>query len=199
MIPMGYMAKRVSPPPGFVTPETPDGLIDVYSVSHCVNDDFVDFVDFWKHNGYCFFDSPDIIADLASSNDLDLKGTRLFYYEAHELEYTGKEWRTFGPWIGWPDVNVIPPSESDLEGFDVVTFRPENSSQPLCSPLSCNNLAAEIPTNLHCLLQSFDEAKDALDHGKFEDGEQGPYRIFAVYSVGLTWPPEPLGAESRRV
>ena len=180
MIPMGYMAKRVSPPPGYIAAP---GLIDVYSVSSCVNDDFAEFIDFWKHNGYWFFDRPEIIDELSRANSVDLTDTKLFYYEAYEFEYTGREWRSFSPWIGCPGVSVVPPSDSDLEGFDVVTFWPENSSQPLHSPLSCNSLAEEIPTNSHCLLRSFDEAKSALEEGKFAKGEPGPWRIFAVYSV----------------
>ena len=38
MIPAGYMAKRVETPVGFHA----DGVLDVYSVSNCVNEDFAD-------------------------------------------------------------------------------------------------------------------------------------------------------------
>jgi len=41
-----------------------------------------------------------------------------------------------------------------LEGFDVTTFSVANS--PECSPLSCNDLAADIAVNKHCLFDSFD-------------------------------------------
>ncbi|HEX4005253.1 MAG TPA: hypothetical protein VHX60_03695 [Acidobacteriaceae bacterium] len=75
-----------------------------------------------------------------------------------------------------------------LEGFDVVTLWPENSSQPGHSPLSCNELCEEIPVNSHCLLGSFDEAKSAMERGAFAQGEPGPHRIFAVYSVDEPWP-----------
>jgi hypothetical protein len=73
---MGYMAKRVVPSPEFLSGIA--GIVDVYSVSSCVNDDFADFVDFWKHNGYWFFDRPEIIRDLAQKNAIDLSGTKLF-------------------------------------------------------------------------------------------------------------------------
>jgi hypothetical protein len=76
------------------------------------------------------------------------------------------------------------PSKKTLEGFDVVTFYAGNS--PECSPLSCNGLADTIPTNQHCLIESFEDAKAALDGGEFNNSEPGPYRIFAVYSVD--WP-----------
>jgi hypothetical protein len=56
MIPVGYMAKRVC--------RTPDWLgaphvIDVYSVSGCISENFADYIQYWRHNGYWLFDSPD--------------------------------------------------------------------------------------------------------------------------------------------
>jgi hypothetical protein len=33
------------------------------------------------------------------------------------------------------------------------------------------------------LFESFDEAKAALESGKFDNAEPGPHRIFAVYTV----------------
>jgi hypothetical protein len=48
MVPAGYMAKRVQKPKGFGI----DYVLDVYSVSSCVNDDFADYIEYWKHNGY---------------------------------------------------------------------------------------------------------------------------------------------------
>jgi hypothetical protein len=66
----------------------------------------------------------------------------------------------------------------------VVTFWAGNA--PEHSPLSCNSIAEDVPTNSHCLLATFEEAETALNKGVFEDGEPGPYRIFAVYSVD--WP-----------
>ena len=34
---------------------------DIYSVSGCVSKNFADYINYWKHNGYWFFDSPRII------------------------------------------------------------------------------------------------------------------------------------------
>ncbi len=51
-------------------------------------------------------------------------------------------------------------------------------------PTSCNSLANEILTNAHCLLPDFDIAKRLVETGKFKDSEPGPYRIFAVYTLG---------------
>jgi hypothetical protein len=57
-------------------------------------------------------------------------------------------------------------------------------SDPCCSPLSCNSLAEKLQVNGHCLFDSFEAAKDALERGQFEHAEPGPYRIIAVYTPG---------------
>jgi hypothetical protein len=180
MIPAGYMAKRVCKKPEcFRMPS----VVDIYSVGSCVNDNFADYVEFWKHNGFWLFDSPEIIREAAKENSIDLSGASLFYYEAYEMEFDGQKWRPFAPTASL-GTNVKIPSKKNLEGFDVVTFFAGNS--PECSPLSCNGLAEEVPTNCHCLMESFEFAESCLNSGKFSEGEPGPYRIFAVYS--LDWP-----------
>ena len=176
------MAKRVQKPRGFHI----DGIADVYSVSGCVNEDFADYIEYWKHNGHWVFDSPEIILNVARENSIQLEGTTLFYYEVHDMQFDGKAW---SPYAVEPSLltKVIPSQEKLLEGFDVVTFYAKNA--PECSPLSCNGLAKKIRTNKHCLLESFAEAHDHLEGGAFTNAEPGPYRIFAVYSV--EWPYSP--------
>ena len=176
MKPAGYMAKTVQSPVGFHA----EGVRDVYSVSGCVNSNFADHIQFWKHNGFWRFDSPEIIERLAQENQIQLKATTLFYYEVHEMEFDGKNWLAYQPDASFP-TNVVVPSQKILEGFDVVTFSTHNA--PECSPLSCNGMADEIPTNEHCLLHSFDEAYSNIAAGAFNQAEPGPYRIFAVYST----------------
>ncbi len=182
MIPAGYMAKKVVKKPDWLEA---DNVRDIYSVSGCVSEPFADYIDFWRHNGYWFFDSPKIIASLAREKAISLEGTPLFYYEVHELEYheDNSKWLGFGPEKSFK-TDVAVPAKKILEGFDIVTFSAGTS--PECSPLSCNYLAREIKTNLHCLLDSFDEAKQSLESGKFRNSEPGPLRIFAVYST--EWP-----------
>ena len=155
---------------------------DVYSVSNCVSDDFADYINYWKHNGYWLFNSPEVIREVAEKHSLDLTDTRLFFYEVYELEYDEdeKSWRSFTPESSF-ETRVIQPVAKILEGYDVVTFCVHTS--PECSPLSCNALAFEIETNEHCLLPTFEKAKTLLEEGKFENSEPGPYRIFAVYSM----------------
>jgi hypothetical protein len=177
MIPVGYMAKRVVPAPARLSLGR---AVEIHSVSGCISEDFAEYIHFWKHNGYWLFDSPAILRALAGEQAIDLAGTSLFYYECHEEEFDGGRWRRFVPESSMP-VQVVPPVSRELRGFDVVTF--EAGNLPECSPLSCNGLAAEIPVNEHCLLDSFEQAERLLSSGAFENSEPGPYRIFAVYSV----------------
>jgi hypothetical protein len=182
MIPVGYMAKRVIARPewGHVP-----GVTDIYSVSGCVSENFADYINFWKHNGYWFFDSPQIIAELARHNSIDLAGTELFFYEVYESEFNAdrSEWVAFEPEHSL-QTDVLVPDIRKLEGFDVVTFSARASAE--CSPLSCNSLAERVQTNEHCLLPTLENAQQSLEMGAFEETEPGPYRIFAVYSV--EWP-----------
>jgi len=182
MVPAGYMAKHIIKKPDWLKAEN---VRDIYSVAGCVSKPFADYIKFWKHNGYWFFDSPEIIQNLARENFIPLEGTTLFYYEVFELEYHegDSQWRGIGPEKSFK-TDVTVPEKLILEGFDIATFSLGNS--PECSPLSCNGLAARIKTNLHCLFSSFDEARQSLESGKFDDSEPGPFRILAVYST--EWP-----------
>lgn len=179
MIPIGYMYKTVSQRPDWLKKEN---VTDIYSVSNCISEDFTDWVDYWKHNGYWFFDSPKIIEELAKENSLSLKNCRLFYYEAFEEQWNSddQKWEPYEPEKSFA-TNVLPPKGAVLQGYDIVSFCVQTSAE--CSPLSCNHMAREIEVNQHCLIFSFGEAKKYLEEGKFNECEPGPYRIFAVYTM----------------
>jgi hypothetical protein len=180
MIPAGYMAKRVHRRPEWL--KAPH-IAEIYSVSGCISEAFADYVNYWQHNGFWFFDSPASIKNVAGENSIQLEGTSLFYYEVHEKEFDGARWQPYSPEPSLP-TNVVSPPRKKLEGFDVVTFYARNTAE--CSPLSCNSMAEEIHTNVHCRFESFGEAEKSLNSGAFKDAEPGPYRIFSVYSVD--WP-----------
>lgn len=177
-IPVGYLYKKIMQKPDEVTA----CIDDIYSVSGCMSEDFADYINYWLHNGYWLFDSPQIMQQIADQETLDLSTMQLFYYEAYALAYDvdAKEWIGFQPQKSMVS-NVQIPAEKQLQGFDVVSFSAGND--PECSPLSCNNLAAQTDVNSHCLFDSFENAKQALEQGLFEHAEPGPYRIFAVYKV----------------
>jgi hypothetical protein len=190
MIPVGYMAKRVTTRPEWIKA---DCVADIYSVSGCISSDFADYIKYWKHNGYWYFDTPQLILELAQKHSIDLNGKKLFFYEAYEREFDDGRgnWMDFEPDRAFK-TRVLLPTFRELEGYDVVTFSLKTSAE--CSPLSCNSLATDVRTNQHCLLPSLDSARQLLEAGKFKNTEPGPFRIFAVYST--EWPHPVLGTAS---
>jgi len=179
MIPAGYMSKKVLVRPSWLDVETVD---DIYSVSGCISDPFAYYINYWKHNGYWFFNSPSDIKRLAKEENLDLTATTLFYYEVYEKEFDeeSREWSVFAPEPSIP-THVQKPTDAQLVGYDVTSFSAGTS--PECSPLSCNSVAKELAVNRHCLFDTFDQAFQALEGGRFNDSEPGPFRIFAVYRI----------------
>lgn len=179
MIPVGYMLKTVVRRPQWMEAES---IADIYSVSDCISNSFADYIKFQKHNGYWFFDSPQILRQLTETEQIDASQMTMFYYEVYATEYNDetKEWLPFAPDTSFLTI-VVEPQNKRLEGFDVTTF--SSHSAPECSPLSCCSLATKIPVNEHCLFNTFAEAKCALEEGKFSNSEPGPFRIFAVYKI----------------
>lgn len=179
MIPAGCLAKKVATKPDWLKAK---GGEDIYSVSGCISKDFADYITFWKHNCYWFFDSPEVIEQVAREHSIDLAGTTMFYYEVYEQEFDdGKaQWCPYTREPSFP-TDVCTPEQKILAGFDVVSSVSRNS--PECSPLSCNSLANEIQTNAHCLLHDFETAKRLVETGRFKDSEPDPYRIYAVYTL----------------
>lgn len=179
MIPIGYMYKTVSPKPAWL--ET-DQVIDIFSVSSCISKDFASWINYWKHNGYWFFDDPAIIESLAQEYSISLEGMTLFFYKAFEKQWDDnlQEWVAFEPEKSF-QTNVRVPVDSKIEGYDIVSFYSQTSAE--CSPLSCNHMAEEISVNPHCLLPSLAEAKQLIESGTLKDCEPGPYRVFEVHTV----------------
>ena len=177
MTPVGYMAKHASHRGERLSAA---GVLDIYSVSGCISKDFADYISFWKHNGYWFFDSPQVIREIADQNEIELAGTALFFYEAYELEYDEavNRWTTFASDIDIP-TRVELPRWRALEGYDVVTYSCGTTAE--CSPLSCNLLAEKLKTNHHCLFDTFEMAKTFIQDGRFRNSAPGPFRIIAVY------------------
>lgn len=179
MIELGYMAKRIISRPDWL--DVP-GVRDVYAVSNCMSNDFCDYIDYWKHNGFWFFDSPALIRAVATENDIDLTETVLVYYRGYHMQYDAdlKKWTPYQAEADFRTA-VSPPTDATFLGYDIVTYSMQN--MPECSPLSCNKLAADVRVNEHCLIDSLGDAIDRLNIGAFNNSEPGPYRIIAVHAV----------------
>ncbi|OYV05658.1 MAG: hypothetical protein CFE26_10435 [Verrucomicrobiales bacterium VVV1] len=186
MLPLGYMAKRIVTRPQWLKA---DRVEEILSLSSCSSEDFADWINFWRHNGYWLFDSPPVIQELAREHGLDLSDCRWFYYEGHETAYDddARDWLPYSPDSSFA-TSVLPPNDTVLRGYDIVTHSCGNLAE--CSPLSCNHMAEKIVTNRHCLLDSFEEAYQLTDERRFVDCEPGPYRIVAVYEIPHPSPTE---------
>jgi hypothetical protein len=66
-------------------------------VSGCVSNTFTDYLNFWKHNGYWLFDSPERIIEIARAHGIDLAETLLFLYEVYELQFDSGQSMRFEP------------------------------------------------------------------------------------------------------
>jgi len=181
MIELGYMAKRITARPAWLDNAA---VSSVYSVANCISPDFCDYVSFWNHNGFCFFNTPAGIGTTARESGADLTDLALLYYRAYPQQFDPKK----GGWIDFhadPRIgtSVLPPPRKTLLGFDVVSYSQGYSHE--CSPVSCNNIAACIHVNEYCLIDSLDDAIHHLENGEFQNSEPGPYRVIAVNLVSV--------------
>lgn len=180
MVPLGYMAKRIECRPDWLKAPA---VKEILSVSCCISKEFCDYIQDWKHNGFWMLDSPEVIQAIAFNRGIDLKETRLFFYEALEEQFDYLvEPPYWGPVIPYHfPTQVTLPDSNVCRGIDIVTYSLGNS--PECSPLSCNSLAEGIPVNEYCLLESISEANRLLEADAFLNSEPGPFRIVAVHEV----------------
>jgi hypothetical protein len=190
MIPAGYAAKRpIARPLDWEPMASLTHITEICSVSNCmaVNTPPGWFWDGNDDNKFWMANSPDVIVNIARAEEADLRGTRLYYYEAHDLEYDDTE--SPPQWLPYLSASgpgpVVRPDVMTLVGYDVVAY--SVGSAPGCSPLSCNAIAAEVVTNAQCLYATFEEAMSALENGIFLNSEPGPFRIFAVYLCAPDW------------
>jgi hypothetical protein len=181
MIPVGYMYKKVKVNHAYIPKEH---VRDIYSVSSCISSDFTDWIPFWEHNDYWFFDSPAVMESIALKEKISLTGLRLFFYTLHEQHWDEeqKSWSLFS--MPSPSgTNVVVPEKTPSSGFDLVAYQFQNDAG--CSPLSCNHFANTLDVNKHCLLDNWIDAVSILERGTLKQAEPGPYRIVEVFDLGL--------------
>ena len=140
MIPAGYMAKYVEQKPDWLNS---DHIKNIYSLSSCISEDFDDYINYWKHNGFWLFDSPKIIISLATDKGIRIEKSKIFYYEVYERQYDqeNKAWIKFSPESSFK-TDILIPEEKYLNGYDIVSFF--GQTNPGCSPLSCNSIAEKV-------------------------------------------------------
>jgi hypothetical protein len=179
MIPAGYMAKLIVPKPDWLKSNV---VKQIYSVSGCISENFTDFMNYWKHNKYYFYDSPDKIKQLSTEHDIDISKCEFLYYELFEKEFSESQnsWKTIEP-DDEVEPDVKPPVLKNIIGYDIVNY--SCSTNPECSIASCNNLAEEMPVNEYCLFSTFDDAKVTVERVSTFRCEPGPFRILSVCKI----------------
>jgi hypothetical protein len=178
MIQAGYMYKKIASRPEWLTCEN---VTKIYSVSGCTSKDFTNYIPYWKHNKYWFFnDSKDM--DIIIDEQKIMDEFELLFYELFEKEFDEEEqaWQEI---IGEESFgyDVERPVHKEFLGFDIVSYSLGTSHE--CSPLSCNKLCTEVDVNEYCLLEDFDYAIELTESLNEKKAEPGPYRIIAVNRV----------------
>lgn len=187
MIPAGYLLKRIAPPPGWLPAPH---IVDVCSVSGCVNENVVELQKSWLHNGFGLANDPQMLLRAGQAGGA-VKDAILFYYEVFEQEIESDGW-SIDP-TSWRPISrlrsatvetrvepVPKASAAKLLGYDLVVSNDFLEH----SPLSCNSVAVELGANAHCLFDTLDQARRAVDEGGFGGGcEDGVYRIMSVSMI----------------
>lgn len=168
---IGYFPKRVLARPEWLTASH---VREIRSVCECMSPGPPDWIDRWTHNEMFVYST------LAAGWDAVPKDTRV-EYEMHAYRMLPMEWDQGKerPYL-MPNLEVEPlPADFRSAGYDVVSI--ENGVSGFGhSPLSCNNMAHEIPTNADCLLDDLENAMRTA--AAFSSGrvEPGPYIVVEV-------------------
>jgi hypothetical protein len=181
MIQAGYMYKKIVARPEWLTCEN---VTKIYSVSHCTSEDFTNYIPYWKHNKYWFFNDPkdmDIIINEQKTAD----EFELLFYELYEKEFDEEE-------QSWQEImgeesfgyEVKSPLHKDFLGFDIVSYSIGTSHE--YSPLSCDLLCKEVEVNKNCLLDDLTHAIEVTESLNQKKAEPGPYRVIAVNRIRKT-------------
>jgi hypothetical protein len=166
---VGYFLKGTSVPSGDWWPSS---VVEVCSVSDCLNPVPWGWIDKWLHNDFGFFNSSN---DARTIFGEPPQGYRLFGYRLLPMRFDEECRESFTI----PQLSVEPLSDRFVSlGFDVT-----NKSDSIyfeCSPLSCNGMANEVPVNRFCLLDTLPEAESFAERCAREQPEPGQYFVVEV-------------------
>jgi hypothetical protein len=151
---------------------------EICSACDCMSRADWDWINEWKHNEMWVFDSPELALSVAP--DEQKPKCDVYGYRLYPVRYVHSTRQPFTV----PKVSPQPlPNDFEKLGYDLVSR--ETEAEFGHSPLSCNGLAEEVPTNRHCLLDTAAEAFALVPTleapGKPPRGEPGPYHIVEVW------------------
>jgi hypothetical protein len=168
---IGYFPKRTEQRPAWLEAVK---IEEICSVSACISKGPEKWIDHWKHNEMWVFDSPALAWSVVP--EAVREGFEVYAYGVAPVKISeGKE-----EGFDIPRISPEPlPDGFESLGFDIVCR--SCGTQFECSPLSCNRLAEEIPTNRFCLLDDIVTAL-GLARGLDEAAcEPGPYFVVEVF------------------
>jgi len=149
----------------------PAHVVEICSVSNCINAAPEGWVDLWRHNELGFYDTEDLTLEVACSSPGDFE---VFAYRLFPLVFDNGRQLAFKV----PVSPLQPEAGFKLIGHDVVS----RSSSPFfeCSPLSCNYAAEEFAVNSWCLIENIEDAEGACRKISAGNYEPGLYYLFEV-------------------
>ena len=149
-------------------------MTELASVSECISPGPANWIDEWRHNNAFFYESP---ADARSVvPEAGASDYRLYAYRMLTESFGSYDDATS------VDVNVTPAEIDDsfiFAGYDVVSRSYASNFE--CSPLSCNEMGAEVPVNEYCLIDRLDEAIRFAQRCGEEQPEPGVYYVLEVW------------------
>jgi hypothetical protein len=176
MIDGGYFPKRVATRPKDL--DAP-GVREIDSVSNCISSGPESWIERWRHNELGWFNTVADAMSVIPQAERELY--RLFAYRIEPFVYRkGIQEPIAIP----PDVHPDPIGPEFIErGFDAASKSMATVLGVECSPLSCNYLAAEIPTNEFCLFATYEAAAEGAHTFSLEEPEPGDYYIIQVLEL----------------
>jgi len=166
---IGYFPKATALPAGW---KISDRVEEICSVSHCINSGPEGWIDKWLHNELGFFNTRS--AAIAVTQD-HVDQFEIFAYRLMPLRF--KDGKAEPLTMHQLHVEPVPSSFVSV-GFDAVSK--SSASFFECSPLSCNSMAAEVPANRFCLLETLEEAMALAERCSRGEAEPGPYYVLEV-------------------
>ena len=170
---IGYFPKRTVPRPEWL--QAPQ-VLEICSASCCISEAPDGWINQWRHNEQWLYDSPALALSLVPQEVREQWD--LYAFARYPIVFD--EGEVMDDPILAEGVEPLP-DDFEFLGFDAVSCSTGNSLE--CSPLSCNGVAEEWPTNQFCLFDSLEAALDgAKKFSRSEIGcEPGPYCVVKVY------------------
>jgi hypothetical protein len=149
----------------------PPSVVEICSVSECLNPPPQGWIERWLHNDFGFFNSRNVARTIFGEPP---QGYSLFGYRLLPVCFDEERRETFTI----PQLVVEPLSDRFVSlGFDVTS---KSDSHFECSPLSCNGFANKMPVNRLCLLDTRPEAESFAERCAREEPEPGQYFVVEV-------------------